>query len=532
MSTTAPSEATGLAAAHRPWSVERARRVRTIPVPAWGLPVIACAVLMAISAAVRTVDFKAYLWIDDAQALDIARHPLAQIPGLLRLDGAPPLYYLLLHLWTSLLGSSRGTVYGLALVFALLCVPGGLWAGWSLFGRRAGLMCAALAALNPALSVAAGQVRMYSLVALLSILTTATFAHGFAMGRRRYLVALPVLFTAMLYTHYWSIFLIAGMVGAVLTLPAGRDLRQRLRDAMLVFGAAAVAYGAWIPTLLFQGAHTGAPWANIPSPAEILNVPRLLLGLPLLGPVTFAMVAGLAIQWRDVNPQRRRTVAALALVSVLCLLLAWLAAQGSRSWAPRYFVVLLGPLMLLIGGGLARVGKLGVVVLILGALLWSAAVPRTVDYKSNVHRVITALAPGLARGDLVLTSEPEQLPVLVQYLPHGLRYASSLGAVSNPDIMDWRDAVTHLRAATFDRRVRPLLDALPVGRRLLFVEPIIGSLAGWRSPWNSLVFQRTEELRRILATDPRMRRVVHSLSSAGPVLYSVIEGTLYLKVHA
>ncbi len=532
MSTTASGEATGLAAGHEPWSVGRLRRVRTIAVPSWTLPVIACVVLMAISAALRSVDFKAYLWIDDAQALDIARHPLAEIPGLLRLDGAPPLYYLLLHLWTSLLGSSRGTVYSLALVFALLCVPAGLWAGWSLFGRRAGLMCAALAALNPALNLAAGQARMYSLVALLSILAAATFAHAFVLGRRRYLVALPVLLTAMLYTHYWSIFFIVGLSAAALAVPAERDFRHRLRDAVLVFGAAAVAYGAWIPTLLFQAAHTGAPWANIPSPAELLNVPRLLLGVKLLTPLTFAAGVGLAIHWRDVNPQRRRMVAALALVSVLCVLLAWLAAQGSRSWAPRYFVTLIGPLMLLLGGGLAQAGRLGLVTLILGVLIWSGSVPRTVDYKSNVHRVAAALGPGLASGDMVLTSEPEQLPVLVQYLPPGLRYASSLGAVSDPTIMDWRDAVSHLRAATFDRRVRPLLDALPAGRRLLFVEPVIGSLDGWRSPWNGLVLQRTEELRRILATDPRLRRVGHSLNSKGPVLYSVVEGTLYLKVHA
>src|ERR1700678_1876078 len=37
------------------------------------------------------------LWLDEALTVDIARAPLHQIPGLLADDGAPPLYYYLLH---------------------------------------------------------------------------------------------------------------------------------------------------------------------------------------------------------------------------------------------------------------------------------------------------------------------------------------------------------------------------------------------------------------------------------------------------
>jgi hypothetical protein len=39
------------------------------------------------------------LWLDEALTVDIARAPLHQIPQLLRHDGAPPLYYYLLHFW-------------------------------------------------------------------------------------------------------------------------------------------------------------------------------------------------------------------------------------------------------------------------------------------------------------------------------------------------------------------------------------------------------------------------------------------------
>ncbi|MDQ6911086.1 MAG: hypothetical protein M3Z84_09955, partial [Actinomycetota bacterium] len=38
-----------------------------------------------------------HLWLDEALSVNIASLPLGDIPGALRHDGAPPLYYLLLH---------------------------------------------------------------------------------------------------------------------------------------------------------------------------------------------------------------------------------------------------------------------------------------------------------------------------------------------------------------------------------------------------------------------------------------------------
>lgn len=40
-------------------------------------------------------------------------HPLSEIPGVLRVDGSPPFYYVRPHAWTALFGTSE-----------LLCQPG------------------------------------------------------------------------------------------------------------------------------------------------------------------------------------------------------------------------------------------------------------------------------------------------------------------------------------------------------------------------------------------------------------------------
>src|SRR4051794_23668457 len=122
------------------------------------------AVLVAASALLRTGSIAGPFWIDEGLSVGIASHSLTDIPGLLRQDGSPPLYYMLLHVWMSSFGSGEAATHTLSLLFALLAVPVALWAGWSLFGRRAGVVAAVLAAVNPVLSAYAQETRMYSLL--------------------------------------------------------------------------------------------------------------------------------------------------------------------------------------------------------------------------------------------------------------------------------------------------------------------------------------------------------------------------------
>ena len=46
--------------------------------------------------------------MDEAITTGIASHSLSAIPGLLRHDGSPPLYYFLLHFWIQAFRRQRG----------------------------------------------------------------------------------------------------------------------------------------------------------------------------------------------------------------------------------------------------------------------------------------------------------------------------------------------------------------------------------------------------------------------------------------
>ena len=202
-------------------------------------------------------------WIDEAITVGIASHDLGDIPRTLRQDGSPPLFYLLLHGWMALVGSGEAATRALPLLFALLAVPVSWWAGTAVFDRRAGALAAAGAAGCPFLTYYAQETRMYSLVAVLSVLACACFVLAFLHGRRRHLWPLGACARAPA---------LHAQLGAVPRRRAwasrgcgcGASGRVGGRDGALLAAGVALLYAPWLPSLVFQAANTAAPWAQRP----------------------------------------------------------------------------------------------------------------------------------------------------------------------------------------------------------------------------------------------------------------------------
>ncbi len=503
--------------------------------------------LLVLSLWLRTRWISAYFWIDEGLSVGISSHHLSAIPGVLRQDGSPPLYYLILHGWLAVVGRSEAATHSLSVLVALLTVPAALWAGRSLFGKRCGWFCAALAATDPFLTAYAQETRMYELVTLLSLLASAAFVRAFLLSERRYVAVLAITLAALLYTHNWGMFLLAAMVvttGVLLLRPdltglpfAAARRRRVLIDAVVAFGGAVLLFAPWLPTLLYQSAHTGAPWALAPTWRAAEQVPLALLGgavATILALITAGV--GLYAGLRS-GPQPRRAAArALALVLALTMVSAWLFSKVSPAWANRYFAIFLGPFLLLVAYGLTRIPQprgrswpIGVAAMAVIALLWVAGA-RTPSraFKSNVAPVAARIGPRLRPGDVVLDTHPEEVPVVARYMPPGLRYATPLGPVADPRFMDWRDALTRLRASRVDTSLAPLLRSLAPGARLVLIQPVINGLSPWRAPWTRLVKIRSTEWARALAAEPSLIRLsvaprARHVSAQVPVRATVFE---------
>src|SRR3954470_14357205 len=321
--------------AQRPaWELgARAARSARVVVP------LGLGLLLAVSLVLRTRQLDIGYWIDEGLSVGIADRPLTDIPGVLKVDGSPPLYYMLLHLWMAPFGTGEAATRALSLLVALLCVPVAWWSGRVLFGPRTAWITAVLAALNPWLTTYAQEARMYSLTALLGWIAMVCFLRAFALPSygervgRGWLIGFAVSLAAMMYTHNWALFSAAacGVTWlALIWLAEAPERRALVRDGLWGFGGTLLLYAPWIPTLMFQAAHTGAPWSKRPTIGALGATFGHMLGY--IAQVAMLLAAGAGVmallerrEGRRLGREARVT-AVLIVLGALTLIFAWLSS--------------------------------------------------------------------------------------------------------------------------------------------------------------------------------------------------------------
>jgi hypothetical protein len=510
-------------------------RVRGIASARFAVP-LGLALLAALSLLLRVGEMGIGFWIDEGLSVGIADRPLSDIPRVMRQDGSPPLYYVLLHFWMRMAGTSEPGARTLSLLFATVAIPASFWAAKALFGTRAGWVAAVLAATNPFMTQYAQEARMYAFVALLGTVACACLARALIGSapereRRPWAIGAAVALAAMFYTHNWCLFFAMAWGATWLALlwrAEGEARRALLRAGLLAFGGALVLWLPWVPTFAYQVVHTGAPWSQSPSVSALLGVPGQLLGTVAQGVIALTAGAGVGALLTRGEQARARVALILLAVGAATVLIAWLVSQASPAWANRYLAVGLGPVLLAAAGGLAHAGRLGVAGLVIVAVMGIG--DGAPSQKSNVRDVAQAIRPSLSPGDLVVSTQPEQIPVLHHYLPAGLRFATLTGPIRDLGVTDWRDGTQRLDRVSAARDLRPLLDRLPVGKRLVLVSPIFSDVRQWRAPWTKRVRIHSYEWEQYLSNDARF--MITSTEPPPPVTEPgpiPLEATVYVK---
>lgn len=471
-------------------------------------------VLIVISAVVRTRYISGQFWSDEAIAVGVASHSLAAIPGILRDEGSTPLYYFVLHIWIGVFGSTESVTHMLSLLLGLATIPLGMWAGWSLFGRHAGMLAAALFAFSAFLTEYAQETQAYELMAVIGLIATASFLHAFVFRRRGYLILFAISLALLLYTSFWGIFFWAGAAVALIPVyRAGEDRAGILRDAGISFGAAFVLFAPWIPNLVYQMAHDTSPWhyadfSGGSFPGDLLGKDRVVAAL--------AISAALGLLPLFARDSRRtpEATAMLALIAVplTAIALAELTSVVSPTWVTRYFAALVAPLLLLAAFGSARAGVMGLIAVGLSIVFVANPASFSPRYKSDMRDVAGELAPYLRPHDLVVVAEPEQSALAWYYLPSGLRFATTMGPVKDPSYMNWTNAFTRLNDADPQATLTALLATLKPGQHLLYTRPLTEGVKQWKASWSELARRRAAQWGGLLATDPQLKPIAGALA--------------------
>jgi mannosyltransferase len=167
-------------------------------------------------------------------------------------ESAPPLYYALAWIWTQVTGTGEFGLRSLSALAGVATVPVAYLIGIELRGRRAGLMAAALVAVNPMLLWYSQEARAYALLALLCAVSLLYCTRALRSGGRRDFVLWGVASGLALATHYFAIFVVAA--------EAIWLLRRQGRASAPGLGVVALFGLALAPLAIHQMSYDHAEW--------------------------------------------------------------------------------------------------------------------------------------------------------------------------------------------------------------------------------------------------------------------------------
>ncbi len=358
-------------------------------------------------------------------------------------ESAPPLYYALAWPWTQLTGTGEWGLRSLSAVAGVATIPVAYLIGTELRGRRAGLLAAALVAVNPMLLWYSQEGRAYALLTLLSAISLLYCIRALQRGRRRDFTLWGIASGLALATHYFAVFPIAAEAlwllrrrGRASGPGLGIVALFGLALAPLAIHQASLAHAEWISnfTLGHRLWETAATFVSGET-SDIIARPER----PELAIVPLALaLAGLLLLVARGRREERRTAALPLSVAVAAIgipVLLALIAPGKDYVLARNVMPALVPLLVAVAIGLTLPGA---------GRLGSALAAALLAYSLGFC-VWASFAPDLQRPDWSAVAseigEPEAPRATVTWTlgEASLRYYLSTGAiqVTPADGYDW-----------------------------------------------------------------------------------------------
>ena len=421
------------------------------------------------------------LWLDEALSVNIARLPLGDLREALKHDGAPPLYYVLLHFWTNWFGTGDTAVRALSGVFSLATFPAMYFIGKRVGDRFTAWAAVLIYATLPYSFRFGSETRMYALVMFLVAWGYLAFVRAIEKPTIGRLALVALVVAGLLYSQNWSLYLLA-VVGLFVIWLAWRGNDATRHGARLVIVgmiAGGILFLPWVPTLKYQIAHTGTPWGDPSLPWNGLTaamgafagtatkaghgIANMLAGI-LVALAALALF-GRAIDARHVDLDlHTRPVVRWQLLLAFATLVVGLTASyvGGTAFDPRYAAVVVPILVIVFAVGLnvfasnaVRVGALALV-LLLGIF---GGIRNSTSDRTQAGQIAASLQVGAQRGDVVVYC-PDQLgPAVHRSLgdDNGL-VELTFPALGGPKRVNWVDYIDRI-ARTDPRAVaKELLD--------------------------------------------------------------------------
>ena len=475
-------------------------RVRT-------LCIVATVLLVALGVFLRFYTHSA-LWLDEALTVNRASLPVGSIASSLKQDGAPPLYYYLLHFWMELFGRSDFATRSLSGLIGVATLPVAWLAGKRIGGRPVAWATLVLVATAPYAVFYATEARMYGLTIFLTACGFLSLSRALVHPRPGNLIATGVVTAALLYTQYWSLYLVAVVVVWLLGGAWWRWRREqqsgvrsgqwrRFLPPFWAVAAGCVLFIPWLPTFLYQSKHTGTPWAAPPTFVSLLNTPTSfalnqgsldtagtiqgrLLALSYIALFLLALF-GVAKSKRfiEIDLRTRPRARSLSIVVVGTLVAAFLGGLITASaFTPRYAGVIFLPFILVVALGTTTLLSTPVRLAVIGVAVLTGmvvSVQNVYTQRTQATQVAAVLNHHAQAGDVIAFC-PDQLGPAVYRLTNdrGRYEMVTFPRGTSPEFVNWVDykqTVQGTRATQFATKLIGDAEKNPPRRIWLVWEP-------------------------------------------------------------
>ncbi|MFC4544128.1 glycosyltransferase family 39 protein [Halosolutus amylolyticus] len=397
--------------------------------------------LVAASLRLFRLESESY-WLDEVVSVTIVTSNapielLVSVPGN---DPHPPLYYLLLSGWTAIFGTSELATRLLSALVGVATVVVCYGVGRRLFDREVGAIAALLVAVSPFHVWYSQEVRMYNLLALLTVLSFYWFvrlqtAKPRDEGGIRDEIGYAVSTVLLGYTHVFGLFAILAQNAYVFSRPVVRIVprsRLTLRRWIALQGITAALLLPWVVRLLRRtiAAHGGeasnVSWIPLPTAETVRETFAAYLGGYLFGEsfpflVSLVVVGCLVLA---LSGDRGTATAAAdrqdSPVNAVYLTLLWLVVPilvpialshvVTPIFVDRYSIGASLAFFLLIAVGVRTISRSSLRFVVIGVLLVALVAPLPTYYQADQKeqwREAAADVEATADGDdVVLVSRP------------------------------------------------------------------------------------------------------------------------------
>ena len=281
------------------------------------------------------------LWLDEAISARQATGTVADTVSRVVYDVHTPFYHVLLNKWTDIAGNNAWQMRSLSIIFHALSIYALYRLGRDFYTESTAWISSALLAITEATVHYGQEARPYSLLILLSILSTYTYLSYRDSKEKTAIAAYTTINAALLYTHVFGGLLIAAQ--ALNEVIDWYNSKANKTNMVMSWATTIILFSPWLPILYSQIQTSTLTWLTTPTLTSITDAYIVLLGTPI---TVLLVLAVLLASNHTSNPF-------LALWAFLPpLILLTVSYTAGPMWHHRYILLTIPALYLLISNHL------------------------------------------------------------------------------------------------------------------------------------------------------------------------------------